>query len=133
MIMLRDKLWFKILIATLIDLLLSFITLLIFFGFNFNVRTISDSLFIVNSVAFVISLIIHTGAMRLMHAVTYTAKTLVNYKKIREEYETFGDYYNERTEKKPRNLVYLLIITAIFIGVAFILSRVYIDENMFMF
>lgn len=117
----------KMLITMTILLVISIIFLLFTYDFEWNLTNVSNSLFIVNAPVFFIALIMQTGATRATLAVSYTARTMFSYKKTKDQYDSFQEYYDEKAVVHQKDVRYILLATLILMLVAFILAQIYID------
>lgn len=118
----------KSLIAVVSLLALSVLFLGIVYDFKFTLANVSNSLFVVNIISFVVSFMIHTGALRLTLGVSYTTKTIFKRDEMRDKYDGFKEYYEEKAPNQARNLKYLLIINLVFIAAALVLAKVHLDN-----
>jgi len=116
------------LIALLCLIALSTLILLTFYNSDWNYENISNSLFIVNGPAFLIALMIQTGALRATLGVSYTAKAMLNPNKTMDQYDTFQDYVEEKAVKQKRDVKYLLFAALTLIVFAFIFAQLYMDS-----
>ena len=87
-----------------------------------DLEDISNSMFLVNILVFAIALIIQVGALRSTLGLRYTAKMLFQQQKTKETYDSYQDYYDEHAPNQQRNVIYLLIISGLFIAASFILA-----------
>lgn len=118
----------KYIIALVCLTALSTFILLTFYSSEWNYENISNSLFIINGPAFLIALMIQTGALRATLGVSYTAKAMLNPNKTKDQYDTFQDYVDEKSIKQKRDVKYLLFATLTLIVFAFIFAQLYMDS-----
>lgn len=114
-------------ISFIISGIISLIVLATTYNFDWAVDNVSNSIFVVNIPIFLIGVILQTGATRATLGTTYTTRMLFSYRKMKDEYETFGDYYDEKSSKHSKNVVYVLAASAIWIAVAVVLSIIYLE------
>ncbi len=115
-------------IAFGIFLVVSFLFLIVVYGFEFRLDYISNSLFVVNVVSLVVSIVLQTGATRLYIGFNYSLKSLINPSKTREEYPSMQDYYDEKAPGHKKNVYYLIVVNAIFVIAALIISELYLQS-----
>ena len=117
----------KTIIALAVLIVISVLVILIRYDFEWSLTNISNSLFIVNAPVFLIALIMQTGATRATLAVSYTARTMFSYKKTKDQYDSFQEYYDEKALSHQKDVRYILLANLILILIAFILAQIYID------
>lgn len=113
---------YRALISFVIMVLLSLLVFWTVYDFDIRLDYISNSLFIVNMISFVIALVMQTGATRIYIGFTYSFKTLMKPKQTSEEYPSMQDYYDERAPKHKKNVSYLLFVNILLLIVSYILS-----------
>lgn len=123
----KKQFFIKTLITLAILIVISVIIILFRYDFTWSLINVSNSLFIVNAPVFFIALIMQTGATRATLAVSYTARTMFSYKKTKDQYDSFQDYYDERSVSHQKDVRYILLANIILMLIAFILAQVYID------
>lgn len=123
----KKQFFIKTLIALAVLIVISVIIILFRYDFTWSLINVSNSLFIVNAPVFFIALIMQTGATRATLAVSYTARTMFSYKKTKDQYDSFQDYYDERSASHQKDVRFILIANIILMLIAFILAQVYID------
>ena len=118
----------KYFIAIIALALLSMLILSSLYGFEWNYENISNSLFVVNGPAFLIALMIQSGALRATLGVSYTAKAMINPTKTKDQYDTFQDYVEEKSLKQRRDVKYLLFATLTLLIVALLFAQLYMES-----
>jgi len=117
----------KYIIALAILMILSTFILTTIYSFNWTYENISNSLFIINAPAFLIALMIQSGALRATLGVSYTAKAMLNPTKTKDQYDTFQDYVEEKSLKQKRDVLYLLFAALTLIIAAFLFAQLYME------
>ena len=117
----------KYTIALAILMILSTFILTTIYSFNWTYENISNSLFIINAPAFLIALMIQSGALRATLGVSYTAKAMLNPTKTKDQYDTFQDYVEEKSLKQKRDVLYLLFAALTLIIAAFLFAQLYME------
>lgn len=125
--LIKKQFFIKTMITLAVLMVISIIFLLIRYDFIWSLMNVSNSLFIVNAPVFFIALIMQTGATRATLAVSYTARTMFSYKKTKDQYDSFQEYYDERSAGHQKDVRYILLANLILMLIAFILAQVYID------
>ncbi len=108
-------------------MILFMISLLIFglvFKFELTLKNVSDSIFIVNIITFVIALIFQTGATRSLMSMNYTLKTWFKRKDTKEKYESFQDYYNQHQKSHVKDMLHIIGASITFIIIAAIIGAI---------
>jgi hypothetical protein len=118
----------KYFVAVIVLAILSLLILSSLYGFEWNYENISNSLFVVNGPAFLIALMIQSGALRATLGVSYTAKAMLNPTKTKDQYDTFQDYVDEKSLKQKRDVKYLLFAALTLIVVALLLAQLYMES-----
>ena len=121
------------LLALLIRFFILFAASVVIWGFvyrfEFKVDIISNSIFIVNVIVFLIALIIHLGATRIFISLGYTTKYIFNYKKTKNKYDGYLDYYQEVAPTHKKDMTYWLLSSALWLLIAIILASVYLQTK----
>ena len=117
----------KYIIALAILMILSTFIFTTIYSFNWTYENISNSLFIINAPAFLIALMIQSGALRATLGVSYTAKAMLNTTKTKDQYDTFQDYVEEKSLKQKRDVLYLLFAALTLIIAAFLFAQLYME------
>lgn len=94
-------------------------------GFAITLNDISDSLFLVGMLTFLVGLINITSANRLTWGITFALSRFFQKEK---KYETFSDYYYEKKEGTLGKNYYVFILGLIMIIIAFILAQAYLKQ-----
>lgn len=108
-------------------MILSTFILTTIYSYNWTYENISNSLFIINAPAFLIALMIQSGALRATLGVSYTAKAMLNPTKTKDQYDTFQDYVEEKSLKQKRDVLYLLFAALTLIIAAFLFAQLYME------
>lgn len=113
---------YRVLISLVSMVVLSVLVFWTIYDFEVRFDYMSNSLFIVNMISFVIALVMQTGATRIYIGFTYSFKSLMKPKQTSEEYPSMQDYYDERAPKHKKNVSYLLFVNVFLLIVAYVLS-----------
>ncbi len=87
----------RILIMLVISIIVSLLIHLLMYGTNFTYQHISDALFVVSGITFVLSVSLMIGAFELLQGLGYTFRVFIS-PDFRERYSTFVEYKNEKNE-----------------------------------
>ncbi|MDR2822738.1 MAG: DUF3899 domain-containing protein [Acholeplasmatales bacterium] len=122
------KIIFKYLLTFLVILLITVGFWGLVYSFDTRLDYISNSIFVVNGITFVVSLILFSGATRFMIGVGYAFKRFFFTKKTIEEYPYFKEYYDEKKDGYVKNTGFLLIISGFYLLVALLLAILFINN-----
>ncbi len=120
--------WIKYLVTSIVMLLLIVLVWGLAYQFELRLDSISNSIFIISVSVLAIALIIHTGATRATLGLSYTARAMFSPTKIKEKYHNFQEYYDEKAPGHVKRLDYIIIVSIIFVIIAFVLSMIYISS-----
>ncbi len=109
--------------------LISLIVLWSVYDFEWSLDTVSNSVFIVNVPVFLVAVVMQTGATRVTIGMTYATRMFFTYRKMKEEYDGYGEYYDEKSPGHTKNMVYIMIAAGLWIAIAFILSAQYLADT----
>ncbi|MDR2867431.1 MAG: DUF3899 domain-containing protein [Acholeplasmatales bacterium] len=118
------KEFIKGLIAFFTLFVISFLIFWLYYKLDWQLDTVSNSLFIPNILVFIFSLGINLGSGLVFSPFTYTIKLFLQRKKTKEEFASYHDYL-ERQKQKHVSSWFLTIVSAIFNIVALILALLY--------
>ena len=114
----------KFLLSLVASLLLAFGYYLLVFGTAYEIRNVSDALFVVGLLLFFLSLIAITDAARVFMSFAYTFKNL--FKSHREKYTNFYDYSQAKKDNTSSFGLSTLFISIVFIVAAALIASNYL-------
>jgi hypothetical protein len=121
---------FKKYLITILTLLgLSFLFWLVFYRLEVELDIISNSIFFVNIIAFVIGLMLQTGSTRVFIGFNYSFKTLFKYKETKEKFDNFKEYYDDQAPTHKKNVMHILYVSGCLIFISILLSVIYMQTN----
>jgi hypothetical protein len=106
--------------------ILSFIVFWVVYGLEMRLDYLSNSLFIVNMISLVVSIVMQTGATRLYIGFNYSLKSLLKPVQTKKDYPSMQDYYDEVAPRHKKDVSYVMVANGIFLVAALILSRLYL-------
>ncbi len=104
----------RILIMLVISIIMSFLVHLLMHGTNFTYQHVSDALFVVSGITFVLSFSLMIGAFDLLQGLGYTFKVFIS-PDFRERYNSYVEYKNEKNEVKKSPLYKEAVISSLII------------------
>jgi len=117
--------WLRTLIVFVIQLVIAFLIHLLMHGTFFTFAHISDALFVIGAIAFMLSLSLMVGAFQLFIGLGYVFRVTLS-QSFRERYSTFQEYKEDKTDKEKNPLyvevfiasVFIVLLAILFYGVA---------------
>lgn len=108
------------LISLSILLILALLIYLLLYKFDLSYHNTSNALFIVNILAFIMSIGINFGATRIFNPLKYMMRKVVSPKKTKEEFEDYAGYLEEKgKDNKPVWYLTLASITLLVLAYIF--------------
>ena len=105
-------------------LIVSLLLHLVQYGTRFNLENISNALFVVTMIVFLMSLILQSGAFQVFSGFGYSTRALWS-REFRMRYPNFSDYRAEKDENaqvKPIGYLEMLIASGLLLVIAIILG-----------
>ncbi len=116
----------KFILSLLVSLGLAAGYHILVFGNEITTRNTSDALFVVGLFLFFISLVAISDAAKVFVGFSYTFKNM--FKRHREKYSNFYDYATQKENREGYFGVSTLIISIVFLTIAFVLAAQYFDS-----